>query len=178
MARFIAIACAAGVACATDVAPGHGKIYNEAQKTTPELGVSTNATFTNLVWADEFNNGIGPDWVYETGNSGWGNNELQYYTQQNAYTDNGNLVIVAKRENYGSAQYTSARLNTQGRRSWKFGRMEARISVPVASGMWPAFWMLGDTINSVGWPSCGELDIMETVNTDNRNYGTAHWYVH
>ena len=130
-----------------------------------------------LVWSDEFTSGISADWAFETGtgSGGWGNNELEYYRPENAYVQNGQLVIVAKHESYGGASYTSARLKTQGKKSWKYGKIEARISVPVFSGVWPAFWMLGDNISSVGWPACGEMDIMETVNTENRNYGTAHW---
>ncbi|MDO6519529.1 carbohydrate-binding protein [Zobellia uliginosa] len=131
----------------------------------------------NLVWQDEFNDGIGPDWVFETGMNymGWGNNELQYYRRENAHVENGNLVITAKRENFGGAQYTSARMKTQGRKSFKFGKIEARIALPSGQGLWPAFWMLGSNITSVSWPACGEIDIMERVNSDLRTYGTIHW---
>jgi beta-glucanase (GH16 family) len=130
-----------------------------------------------LVWSDEFNNGISSDWVFETGRgaSGWGNNELQYYRRENATVQNGNLVITAKRENFNGANYTSARMKTQGRKSWKYGKIEARIAMPAFQGVWPAFWMLGDNINSVGWPSCGEIDIMEHVNTGGEVVGTMHW---
>lgn len=128
-----------------------------------------------LVWQDEFTNGIGPDWVFETGNGGWGNNELQYYRQQNATVENGNLVITAKRESFGGSNYTSARMKTQGRKSWKYGKIEARIAMPSFQGIWPAFWMLGDNISSVGWPSCGEIDIMEHVNGGGQVVGTVHW---
>jgi beta-glucanase (GH16 family) len=98
--------------------------------------------FNNLVWADEFNSGISGDWSYDIGGGGWGNNELEYYRSENAYAQNGNLVIVAKKESYGGYQYTSARLKTQGHRSWRYGRMEARIQVPVFMGTWPAFWLV------------------------------------
>lgn len=130
-----------------------------------------------LVWADEFSNGISQDWVFETGRggSGWGNNELQYYRRENATVENGNLVITAKRENFGGANYTSARMKTQGKKSWKYGRMEARIAMPSFTGVWPAFWMLGDNISTVGWPNCGEIDVMEHINTNNTCYGTIHW---
>lgn len=130
-----------------------------------------------LVWQDEFNGSIGPDWVFETGtgNGGWGNNELQYYRPENATIENGNLVITAKRENFGGMAYTSARLKTQGRKSWKYGRMEARIKMPSFTGSWPAFWMLGDNIGQVGWPACGEIDIMEHINTAPNVHGTVHW---
>lgn len=133
-----------------------------------------------LVWSDEFTNGISSDWVFETGtgSNGWGNNELQYYRRENATVSNGQLVITARRENFGGRQYTSARMKTQGRKSWRFGRIEARIAMPSFQGVWPAFWMLGDNISSVGWPACGEIDIMEHVNTGNTVHGTIHWQDH
>ncbi len=135
-----------------------------------------------LVWQDEFTNGISSDWVFETGNgsSGWGNNELEYYRRENATIENGQLVITAKRESFGGFNYTSARMKTQGNRSWKYGKFEARIKMPAFSGIWPAFWMLGNTISdpNVGWPACGEIDIMEHINAENRTYGTPHWRDH
>lgn len=131
-----------------------------------------------LVWQDEFNGSIGPDWVFETGTGtdGWGNAELQYYRQENATIENGALVITAKHENFGGKQYTSARLKTQGKKSWKYGRIEARIKIPSFMGSWPAFWMLGDNISQVVWPRCGEIDIMEHVNTEGVVHGTMHWF--
>src|ERR1044072_4111723 len=133
-----------------------------------------------LVWQDEFDNSIGSDWVFETGNgsSGWGNNELEYYRRENAAIENGQLVITAKRESFGGYNYTSARMKTQGKKSWKYGKIEARIKMPAFSGIWPAFWMLGDNISTVGWPDCGEIDIMEHINAENRTYGTPHWRDH
>lgn len=130
-----------------------------------------------LVWSDEFDNGIGPDWVFEIGNgaSGWGNNELQYYRQQNASVQNGMLVITARQESFGGFNYTSARMKTQGRRSFGYGRVEARMSAPQGMGLWPAFWMLGENITSVGWPACGEIDIFEHVNNESQMHGTIHW---
>lgn len=130
-----------------------------------------------LTWSDEFTNGISSDWVFETGrgSNGWGNNELQYYRRENATIENGQLVITAKREDFGGAQYTSVRMKTQGKKSWKYGKIEARIAMPSFQGVWPAFWMLGDNISSVGWPSCGEIDVMEHVNTGGNVHGTIHW---
>ena len=130
-----------------------------------------------LVWQDEFTHGIGPDWVFEigTGANGWGNNELQYYRRENASVENGNLVITARRENFGGRNYTSARMKTQGRKSWRYGKIEARIALPSFQGSWPAFWMLGESISSIGWPACGEIDIMEHINTDPNIHGTIHW---
>lgn len=141
------------------------------------VGAMVQAQTWQLVWQDEFTSGIGPDWGFETGtgSGGWGNNELQYYRSQNATVSGGQLVITARREAFGGMQYTSARMKTQGRKSWKYGRVEARISMPSFQGVWPAFWMLGDNIGSVGWPACGEIDVMEHVNTGGTTYGTIHW---
>jgi beta-glucanase (GH16 family) len=136
-----------------------------------------------LVWSDEFSGpSIDPaKWVMETGAGGWGNNELEYYTNRtsNAYIDNGMLVIKAVKENYLGSYYTSARMKTQAKASWKYGKIEARMKLPYGQGIWPAFWMLGDNISTVSWPKCGEIDIMEMIGgTDPRDrtlYGTAHW---
>jgi len=134
-------------------------------------------TSWQLVWQDEFNGSIGPHWVFETGNgaNGWGNNELQYYRRENATVENGALVITAKREDFGGYRYTSARMKTQGLKSFKYGRIEARIKLPAKRGLWPAFWMLGSNITSVGWPASGEIDVMEQINTNNEVLGTVHW---
>lgn len=136
------------------------------------------ASAQNLVWSDEFDGAAGqlPDankWGRDTGGGGFGNNEHQYYTNSatNAALDgNGNLVITARRENpnnyqcwYGQCQYTSARLLTNGKFSQLYGTLEARIRISAGQGFWPAFWMLGDNFASVGWPECGEIDIMENV---------------
>ena len=141
--------------------------------------IQTDARSQNwqLVWQDEFTNGISSDWVFETGNGsgGWGNNELQYYRAENASVQNGQLVITAKNESFGGYNYTSVRMKTQGKKSWKFGKIEARIKMPAFQGIWPAFWMLGDNISSVGWPACGEIDVMEHINAENISYGTPHW---
>ena len=133
-----------------------------------------------LVWQDEFTGDISADWVFETGNgnSGWGNNELQYYRRENATVENGNLVITARQESIGGFNYTSSRMKTQGRKSWKYGKIEARIAMPSFMGSWPAFWMLGENISSVGWPACGEIDIMEHINVERQTHGTIHWQDH
>ncbi|HEY8880508.1 MAG TPA: carbohydrate-binding protein [Roseateles sp.] len=128
-----------------------------------------------LVWSDEFNGSIGPNWVFETGAGGWGNNELQYYRRENATIENNALVITAKREDFGGAAYTSARMKTQGLKTFKFGRIEARMKLPAFLGAWPAFWMLGANLPQVGWPASGEIDIMEHVNDEQKVYGTIHW---
>jgi uncharacterized protein (TIGR03437 family) len=145
-----------------------------------------------LVWSDEFNGQAGtpPDptkWNYDTGGGGWGNGEAETYTNstQNAFQDgNGNLVIRAIRDNSGN--YTSARLQTGSPGAstqttdgkWQYGRIVARIKLPFGQGVWPAFWMLGENIATVSWPTCGEVDIMENFGTFNNNVsinnGTAH----
>jgi beta-glucanase (GH16 family) len=128
-----------------------------------------------LSWSDEFDgpDGSAPDasrWVLETGGSGWGNQELETYTDrlENASIKGGSLVITARAEHYtgrdGIARdYTSARLKTQDRFSQTYGKFEARIQIPRGQGLWPAFWLLGANIASVNWPACGEIDIMENV---------------
>lgn len=133
----------------------------------------------NLVWSDEFNgNSIdATNWKFETGAGGWGNNELEYYTNrpENACINNGNLLIIARKEAYNGSGYTSARLKTQGLRNWTYGKMEARIKVNQTKGLWPAFWMLGESIAIDGWPKCGEIDILEHVNKVSNINGTIHW---
>jgi len=124
-----------------------------------------------LVWQDEFDGEAGapPDpanWTYDigTGANGWGNQELQYYTDrpENIVQDGqGQLVITARSENFQGSPFTSARINTKGLFEQTYGRVEARIKTPYGPGMWPAFWMLGSNIDEVNWPQCGEIDIME-----------------
>ncbi|MGY5343308.1 RICIN domain-containing protein [Paenibacillus glucanolyticus] len=135
----------------------------------------------NLVWSDEFNgNSLNrANWTPEigTGSGGWGNNELQYYTDraQNVQVTGGNLVITAQKESYGGMNYTSARIKTQDLKTFTYGKVEARIKLPSGQGLWPAFWMLGSNITSVGWPKSGEIDIMERVNNNPYVNGTVHW---
>lgn len=126
-----------------------------------------------LVWSDEFNGSAGesPDatkWKFDIGvgsnNDGWGNAELQYYTDRpaNASMDgNGNLAITAISEIYSGSSFTSARIKTAGLFDQSFGRFEARIKTPWGPGIWPAFWLLGANVDSVAWPQCGEIDILE-----------------
>ncbi len=135
-----------------------------------------------FVWSDEFE---GPEvdsqnWTFEigTGSWGWGNGEWQYYTSrpQNARIEDGKLVIEARKENYGGKSYTSARLKTQGKRSFQYGRIEARIKMPTGgTGIWPAFWMLGNNFSTAGWPACGELDIVEMMSNPYQALGTIHY---
>ncbi|MEN3323679.1 glycoside hydrolase family 16 protein [Mariniflexile soesokkakense] len=121
-----------------------------------------------LIWSDEFNTDGAPDtskWGYDIGNgvNGWGNGEKQYYTNRsdNVRVENGVLKIIAKKENYQGFEYTSTRLLTKGKFDFTYGRVDVRAKLPSGSGTWPAIWMLGANIDSVGWPACGEIDIME-----------------
>ena len=150
-------------------------------------------TAWTLAWSDEFNGPAGSavdgtKWVAEVGNgsNGWGNHQREYNTNatKNASMDGaGNLVITAHREQlgnkyrcwYGVCQYTSARLKTQGKFDQAYGRFEARIRLPYGQGIWPAFWMLGNNINTAGWPTCGEIDIMENIGREPTIvHGTIH----
>ena len=132
-----------------------------------------------LAWSDEFTDPAlnTNNWTFDLGAGGWGNNEFERYTTTNAYLQNGDLVIAAIK--HGSNDYTSARLKTQGLRSWKYGKIAARMRLPSGQGIWPAFWMLGTNITSVGWPKCGEIDIMEMIgggeDRDDTVHGTMHW---
>lgn len=124
--------------------------------------------FTTLVMQDEFDKNGAPDpnlWGFDIGRgqNGWGNNELQFYTNRskNVTVKDGNLVITAEKESFGGAEYTSARLITKGKFEQTYGRFEARMKLPWGQGMWPAFWMLGADIDTKSWPLCGEIDIME-----------------
>lgn len=137
--------------------------------------------FPRLVWSDEFTGSTinSANWGFDLGGGGWGNNELQNYTSRsvNARIVNGMLVIEARQENFGGNAFTSARLKTQGKQSFGINTwVEARINAPETQGIWPAFWMLGNSISTVGWPSCGEIDIMEIQGQNPfRNFGTIHW---
>jgi beta-glucanase (GH16 family) len=142
-------------------------------------GVTTTqrATTYSLVWDEEFNGTSvnSANWNVDVGNPGV-NHELEYYQASNATVSNGNLVITARQQSVGGQPYTSAKLETAGKFSVTFGRIEARIQLPMVQGTWPAFWMLGSSINSgTPWPDCGEIDIMEHVNTTNTILGTMHW---
>jgi len=136
-----------------------------------------------LVWRDEFDAAAlnTADWTYEIGNGcpnncGWGNNELEYYREENTSIINGHLVITAKKQSYNGYDYTSSRLITKGKQQFKFGRIDIRAALPEGQGIWPAMWMLGSNIDAVGWPACGEIDIMElTGDVPNRVVGTVHY---
>lgn len=172
--RFLALGL--GSAAATTAAVGAALTPDDhaaAATTTSSGGV--------LLAADEFDGAAGsaPNpgiWRFDTGAGGWGNAELQTYTdsRRNSALDGaGNLVITARREADGT--YTSARLKTEGTFTAQYGRIEARIRIPRGQGIWPAFWMLGADIGQVGWPACGEIDVMENVGYEPATvHGTVH----
>jgi beta-glucanase (GH16 family) len=150
----------------------------EAKQTLPERS-------WELVWSDEFTGAANasPDatkWAFDIGRgaNGWGNDELQYYTNRpsNVSLDGkGNLVITARRESYFGAPFTSARVKTQGKFAQAYGRYEARMKTVTGPGLWPAFWMLGANIDTKPWPQCGEIDIMEQRGQEpNANNATIH----
>lgn len=153
--------------------------------------ISAQTKFSQITFQDEFNSEKGSavdssKWIHETGGRGWGNQELQYYTNstENSFHDGkGNLVIKAVKLSpplsldcwYGKCEYTSARLITKGKFEQKYGKFEARIKIPKGQGMWSAFWMLGNDIDKVGWAECGEIDIMENIGKEPKTiYGTLH----
>ncbi|HYC86760.1 MAG TPA: glycoside hydrolase family 16 protein, partial [Chryseosolibacter sp.] len=133
----------------------------------PSEGYTTPQSYPGMtkVWSDEFGGTSlnTANWSYEigTGINGWGNNELQYYKQENTTVQDGYLMITAKKEPEGNSAYTSSRLITKGKRAFKYGRVDIRAVLPKGQGIWPALWMLGTDIGTVGWPKCGEIDIME-----------------
>ncbi|UEG48828.1 family 16 glycosylhydrolase [Ferruginibacter lapsinanis] len=149
---------------------------------TVSKSLSVTVTITSsLLWSDEFNIDGAPDpskWGYDLGAGGWGNNELEYYTNRsvNSVVQGGVLKINALKENYSGSAYTSARLLSKGKFSFKYGKVEVSAKLPAGVGTWPAIWMLGNDINTTGWPGCGEIDIMEHRGSElNKIFGTLHY---
>ena len=136
----------------------------------------------DLMWEDEF---TGSQlnlnhWNFNIGNSGWGNNEWQYYQEANAEVRDDHLIITARREQRGGSDYTSARIKTEGVISFTYGRVDIRAALPRGQGIWPALWALGDNFSEVGWPYSGEIDIMEMIGGSGREdtvHGTVHWNI-
>ena len=151
---------------------------NTEENTSPEAYPGM-----TLAWRDEFNASAlnTSDWTFETGtgSNGWGNNELQYYRPENVTVSDGLLTITAKRESFGGREYTSSRIKTQDKKTFRYGRIDIRAKLPKGKGIWPALWMLGNNINTVSWPASGEIDIMELVGggpgKDNVVHGTIHY---
>ena len=150
-----------------------------------EVSAGENLT---LVWSDEFDGtALDPEvWFFATGDGteaglpgGWGNNELQYYLPDSAQLEGGVLKITARRESFGGLNYTSARINTQDRFAFRYGRIEASIKLPAGQGVWPAFWMLSQDSPYGTWAATGEIDVMEAVNLGgtggNEIFGTIHY---
>ena len=151
-----------------------------------QLTLETNSTIElekpelSLIWYDEFDGTVLnlDNWTYELGDGcpnlcGWGNNELQEYTDDNHRLENGMLIISAKKGS--NSNYTSSRIITKGKKEFQYGRIEARVKVPSGAGMWPAFWALGNDIETNSWPNCGEIDIVEYVG---KNPGQIFTSVH
>jgi beta-glucanase (GH16 family) len=146
---------------------------------------AANGTRMKLVWSDEFNYKGLPDsskWGYNTGGNGWGNNELQYYTADDTLTakvENGYLLIITRKQKMENREYISARLLTKNKFDFKYGRVEVSAKIPSAIGTWPAVWMLGNDIDKVNWPACGEIDIVEHRGMElNKIFGTLHYPGH
>lgn len=185
-ARFTPLAFLLGAACAsvspppapeaTPAAPAAPS--PAAAPSTPDLWTGLERPGWKLVWHDEFD-GTELDrakWEYDQGGL-WPNGELQFYTArpENVRVEDGHLVIEAREEDFFGNDFTSGRLKTAGKASFTYGRIEARMRVPAGQGLWPAFWMLGDTFRTVGWPGCGEIDVVEVIG---REPATAHATVH
>jgi len=157
--------------CKKDLNKPSASQADPTQVSTPRAGT--------LVWSDEFNGTSvnTANWNIDNGNPGV-NNEKEYYQSANATVGGGLLTITARKQTVGGQPYTSAKLTTAGKFQPTYGRIEASIKLPAVQGTWPAFWMLGASINNgTPWPSCGEIDIMEQVNTSNTILGTMHWAV-
>ncbi len=184
MPALAAAACLAFVACA-----GCGSSTAAGPKPTPTPNPAP--TTSDTLFRDEFDGPAGATfdhakWTPDLGGGGWGNQELEFYTADTANValdGQGHLVITARPEPattsdtcwYGRCRYTSARLRTQGLFAQSYGRFEARIRIPRGQGVWPAFWMLGSDLGTVGWPTCGEIDVMENIGREpNIVHGTVH----
>jgi beta-glucanase (GH16 family) len=171
--------------CTVGTSSAKGTIITEngTNFTTSNTGYTTPLAYTGktLVWQDEFSgNSLDANvWNYEIGNNnGWGNNELEYYTNspKNTLVSNGNLVIEARKESVGGFNYSSARLTTANKKTFTYGRVDIRAKLPKGKGIWPALWMLGTNIGTVGWPASGEIDIMELLGQEiTKSDGTLHY---
>lgn len=160
------------------------KVYVSAYNGPNFVSTSVDVTIFvagSTLFSDEFNIDGAPNpskWGYDIGGGGWGNNEAQYYTNrlENAIVQGGSLKIITKKEAYLGSSYTSARLLTKGKFAFKYGRVEIRAKLPTGGGTWPALWMLGSNIDTVGWPASGEIDIMEHKGNElNKIFGTLHY---
>ena len=157
--------------------------YSNSADCSGDSGNTGTGDNSTLIWSDEFDVDGAPcagNWAYDlgTGDGGWGNNEAQYYTDNsdNIIVENGLLKITAKAESFMGSNYTSARIKTQNLFDFQYGKVQVRAKLPTGGGTWPAIWMLGSNFDTVGWPACGEIDIMEHVGNDqNRIHSTLHY---
>jgi len=153
-------------------------------KKTVDITVTVNTSIPGLFWSDEFNANGAPDplkWGYDIGGGGWGNQELQYYTNrpENVIVEGGVLKIKAIRESYSGSEYTSARILSLNKFAFMYGKVEVKAKLPAGVGTWPAIWAMGSDIGTVGWPACGEIDIMEHRGSElNKIFGTIHYPGH
>ncbi|HWJ27923.1 MAG TPA: family 16 glycosylhydrolase [Flavisolibacter sp.] len=172
--------------CTLGVSSATGTIITEngSNFVTDNTGFTTPLTYPGytLVWSDEFSGNTldANAWNYETGNGsgGWGNNELEYYTNsaKNVFVSNGNLIIEARKESISAINYSSAPITTQNKKTFTYGSVDIRAKLPKGQGIWPALWMLGSSISSAGWPASGEIDIMELLGHEpSKMYGTLHF---
>ncbi|GAB5525080.1 MAG: hypothetical protein Roseis2KO_29520 [Roseivirga sp.] len=181
---LVAILMVGFFACGSDdggETPGGG---NTETITIPTSGFTSPSSYAGmtLLWEDNFEASSlnTANWTHETGtgSNGWGNNELQYYRSENTSFQDGHLIITAKQESFGGRDYTSSRIISKNKFDFRYGRVDIRAALPEGQGMWPALWMLGTNIDQVGWPACGEIDIMEKVGgtgKENEIHGTVHW---
>jgi beta-glucanase (GH16 family) len=150
------------------------------EKADPDLYSKINDPRWRLVWSDEFAYQGKPDaekWAFNLGGNGWGNSELQYYTDRprNVEVRDGKLVITSRKEEYENKYYTSARLKTAGLAEWQYGRFEIYAKLPEGKGIWTALWLLPASYPKIAWPLCGEIDLMENVGQEpGKIYGTVH----
>lgn len=157
---------------------------NSTQVSIPSSGATSPTSYEGmqLVWEDDFSSPTlnTSNWSFEIGKgqNGWGNNELQHYRRENTSIQNGHLVITAKKESFEGSEYTSSRLISMDKQQFRYGRIDIRAVMPKGQGLWPALWMLGSNFKTVGWPACGEIDIMEMIGGNGREntvHGTVHW---
>ena len=150
----------------------------------PTSGYTSPTSYTGytLAWEDDFSGTSlnSNNWTHETGTgtNGWGNFELQTYQPENTTMQDGHLIITAKEQTVGSSNYTSSRIISQNKYQFRYGRVDIRAALPQGKGLWPALWALGSNFSTVGWPACGEIDIMEKVGgpgLENEIHGTVHW---
>lgn len=158
-------------------------VNSDGKSAKKSIDITVNRVLT-LAWSEEFNTDGAPDpavWGYDLGGGGWGNNELEYYTNrtENVQVQGGYLRINLIKENYSGATYTSARILTKDKFAFTYGKVVTRAKLPAGGGTWPAIWMLGANIGTAPWPACGEIDIMEHIgNSQDRIYGTLHYPDH